>query len=298
MAQGFVTIESHSGREQRCLHKGRLEILLPYSTRDVMPDLAAAFISQNPGRVREYAGVVVPEPRPGQPTAWLANATGNPFAPATIKVMRIRKSEEIEVEIPNPVATVTVVKRKMSLGMKIQRVPNNQAERESLNLGFKQIVIPPYQRVCVEKDLADWMIRRDLQSGNEGAGRIVICDAPSTFEPNISWPLEELWFYSEIVGIPQEHMSEHYLSIEDDEDAVLQAKNNLLRLVYFRLIDSNVMKPMEDHFRDYIKATKAKPKTIDDMLPPVSKRAPAIKVQEQPTPRKQKAKGLQPGASA
>lgn len=258
-----------------------------YQTMDVEADLAGLFLTHRPNAVQEYVPAQIPD-KPNDPKVWIANGTGNPFLPDTVKVSRIVKGERVDIEIPNPVKRPQIVMRTMHGGFEKVGNSGNEETRPKQSLRFE---FPPYRRFYVSRTYAEWNIERDTVAEAHHQGKIRVCAAPRPFEPNNSWPLEHLQVYARLLGIGDVGKRPDIIGKDEseyaNEDEVNEARDVLARALFFTLLD-DIGTPNELDFKNALRAhhealeaqRKAKEKEAKRVTPPpVPTKATA---QEQP----------------
>lgn len=273
--QKLIAIQNLTAHTQKCFWNGMIYSINPYQVREFIEGIAYAFFDQRPKFVVEYKPIELPEPAPGEKLVWLANNTGNPFLPEVIKLKRYKKGEEEEFEIPNPIREPAAITRSLSLGQRIVPQKNDPTADESLNLGRRKIVIPPYTRVCVSEGLSNWLLRRDMMAERQHRGRLIECRPPTDCDPNVSWELERLRVLAKIMEIPDEMLGQHEAELrarfagneEAQELGILQAKQDLMYVLFFRIIDERFWQPSKTELDAFIKELENDSRGIEP--PPV-----------------------------
>jgi hypothetical protein len=258
----LTTIQNLTDVAQKVIWDDRIEVLQPYSTREVSRGLAMAFIERRAGYVVEYVPAVVPSPVEGDARVWIANATGNPFLPKKLFDKVVRKGVETIIELDNPLCTPVAITHMMSQSQIVQPAPRDPNSMESVNLPRLPVRIPPFQRIMVGQTVANWLIRRDQQQARHHIGKLVTCDQPADYEPNDTWPLDEIREYAcfiDDVKFRRDHSewgdvlgpAENELN---GEAAVLDAKITLLHKLFFTLIDRRFAKPSRGDMKTWLAA--------------------------------------------
>ncbi len=226
---------------------GRMHEIPARQYRGVSEELAAIFLRERAGYVVEYMPTPMPH-IPGEEQVWIANATGNPWLPTTVKAMRIHKGEEIEIEVPNPKATPKLVHRPMKQGQKVVATDDG-ADKQTVTAGPPLVFeVPPYRRRPFSVTYAEWFLRRDSMYDETRQGEVVQCRPPSEYEPNETWSLTELQCWAMMVapqlfhatslepGAKHELFGEPHFEYESEYDED-QARERLWQALWFVVID-------------------------------------------------------------
>lgn len=194
----FVQLYNTSEIDQAAYADGKRYVMTAQEIRFWPKDVATAFLTQRGRYVQVYKAVYIP-PSPGEDLVWLANVTGNPFLPETLTKTRFDRQRGFEesFEIPNPKRTAAPLEFEMQAQQIIKE--GKYGYKESWSMPPKRIKIPPRTRIPCPRSTAEWLIRRDSQMGEDRAGSLIECRAPSGFEPNESWSLEDTLIYAEMV---------------------------------------------------------------------------------------------------
>lgn len=229
--------------------------LAPHEVRPVKKEIARLFFEQWPAEVIEYVPVPLPE-IPGEPKIWMANMTGSPFYKPTVKLSRVVKGQTEIYEVDNPLCKEQSL-RYVDGG--------NQVEKDLGDAGkvwwpapTNIFVFPPYTRYPISQTYSRWLASRDDRQEEQHRGKLKICRAPTSFEPNDSWPLTYLQAYAKALG------SEQLLDREDlmgkpvwqyygRDYEIEEARLKLYRALWFVLIDPAVLPLPEEGFRHYLK---------------------------------------------
>lgn len=211
---------------------GKRYTLAPHEVRPLPRDIAEAFLLQRSKFVQTYQAVYIP-PSPGESVSWIANATGSPFQPEILKRTKLNRQTGIEdvYEVPNPLRTARPVEFAMN---KTQKISDSRQGgfKESFSFPPEMVKIPPTTRVPVPRSIAEWLLRRDAQMEDGFQRSLVECRGPSDFEPNESWPIDEMLLYAEIMD-SKTNWKKHIPKNGEDHDKKL----SLYRALFFRLID-------------------------------------------------------------
>lgn len=228
--------------------------LQPFTSQPFPRRIGELFLSKCSHAVRRYSPVKLPGGDPDDPTVYIANMTGNPFLPATIKVQRVHKGEHISVEVENPLRKATVVRHEMSRGQKIGQNPKDPGEMTFSNQPKIPVVIPAGVRLPASRGVAEWILLRDARQEERHMGKIIEARAPGAFEPNETWPLQDLLLYAatldsssamaaEIGKVPREH------EYKDRPDLEREARVKFFyNVLVYRLYDMEYPLVTQDEF--------------------------------------------------
>lgn len=226
---------------------GKRYSLAPHEVRPLVRDVAEAFLTQRSKFVQTYQAVYIP-PSPGESITWIANATGNPFQPAELVRVRLNRQTGIDEEfkIPNPLFIARPVEMALS---KSQTISDSRQGgfKESFSHPPSMVKIPPLTRVPVPRTVAEWLLRRDAQMGDGYQGSLVECRGPSDFEPNESWPLDEMMLYAEAMD-GKTSWKKHIPKNGDDHDK----KMAFYKALFFRLIDESYALVDKTYFQNLV----------------------------------------------
>lgn len=235
----------------------------PYQVKTVHVKLANMLLSQRAKYITKYTPTPIPK-KAGDEDVWLANATGSPFYPDTVKVERIVKGERVMVDVKNPLKEPSPIRRTMHGGFDIIETEdgNDKMTWPKPHLVFD---FPPFQRHPVSASYAEWNLQRDFNQVEHHQGKMRLCAEPRDYEPNDSWSLTMLQAYVECLGtqefLPQER--QHLLGRDeesyDSPDELESARSTLQKCLYFVLLD-DVMAPSQADFEAYVETFVARKK--------------------------------------
>jgi hypothetical protein len=236
-------LRNETAVEQSIFVGGRRHIIGPKAEITVEETLAKEFLMQCGDLVREVLedesiGGVYEDAAVAQ-TVWLANFTGNPDAPKTIKRRKkLGKGDWAYVDEPNPVAEPMDVVRSHDGGMEEYATQDGPMGR---NLGPIEIRVPRYQRRQLPKPIANWCLNREANNRlvHSVGARLRLSRAPSAFEPNMTWELDDIRCYLEMMDRSAVlGPSEKDLAVAEDKDLALRdARELCMRRLHFRLAD-------------------------------------------------------------
>ena len=195
----LVTLYNTSEVDQHAyMPDGKRYTLTAQEIREVQNDVAQVFLTQRGKFVQPYQAAYIP-PRSGETTVWIANKTGNPFQPERLKRSRLNRLTQMEeeYEIPNPLRVARPIEFEMNREQKLSK--NRDGVTESFSVPPERVKIPPTVRLPVPMTVAEWLQRRDSQMTEEHQGSIQVCRGPGDFEPNMSWNLDEMLLYAELL---------------------------------------------------------------------------------------------------
>tara|TARA_Y100000034_G_scaffold103420_1_gene128943 strand:+ start:777 stop:1706 length:930 start_codon:yes stop_codon:yes gene_type:complete len=192
---------------------------------------------------------------------WIANFSGNDSLPETINVKQWAGGKWYRADVPNPLRIPITVERWCDGGMESYTAKDGAFE--SKNLAPIRFRLPPYTRKMFPKNLAAWSLRRDGTS--EIPGRIRRSRAPSAFEPNETWSLDDVRSYLRLID-PSAEVGPAEIEVarraESDPNAVKagksgigayvdSAKTEVLRRVFFRVADPRYTLPTREEFNEF-----------------------------------------------
>jgi hypothetical protein len=248
-------IRNLTAREQFVVYKGK-QILLPAGeTLDMDSRVADLFLERCEGTVEEVLDIGGVYATEKTDDVWVANITGNPDADPNVRIKKSDKGRWYEVEIPNPNKEARTVSRVLKRGMKEVM---GRSGVEALNLLPRTIKIPAYKRVKMPKHIARWFTNRVAMSGTADCMK---SRAPSAFEPDDTWAVDDLRRYLQLVdsdaelGIPEWKIRKMKQGLKNAKSAteheVFEAKKMLLRRLHFRLADPKFRLPTRQEFEEY-----------------------------------------------
>jgi hypothetical protein len=229
----------------------------PFDIRGVEKSIAKLFLKEYPQYIKEFVPQKIPAPRPEERMEWVANVSGNPMEPEFVYVPG-KKKEDPPMKVENP------KRQPLSLSFKYkedQIVVSNDTN-EGGNDVFDQppidIVLPPYERLLVPQRIAFFVLQRDnMQYDKHRKGRVITCRAPSDFEPNSTWDLDDVRVYAHLVDphtFDKKLMQETFKSkggLHGQHQKIEETKRNLLRHLFFWLVHPRYALPNEPGFNKY-----------------------------------------------
>ena len=258
------TIRNNTLYEQFAVVKGKHWVLPPRtdtnSEQNVPAEVAEEFLKKCQGLVSEVkiGGEFRAE---GSEDIWIANVTGNPDAPDNVKVKdKYSKRDggwQTEL-VPNPKKDPIVVSRTMQGAMK--EVMGADGTLEAENQLPITISVPPFQRIKLPKAQANWFLKRDARQAPTMKGCVIKSRAPSNFEPDMSWDLDDMRMYMKLVnskadvGECEKDILVHKVNgkpKKDGEMVLFRARQTMLKRLYFYLVDPKVTLPTKREFEEY-----------------------------------------------
>jgi hypothetical protein len=273
-AENVIRLKNNSTAIQSVFVDSIRHDIYPHTVKSVNEEVASVFLNERSQYVSVFREVEVPHIF-GERIIWVANASGNPFAPKTITLKRKHKGEDIEYEAPNPLSIPTVV-RERSLGNQILTdTPDGTDKMFKWDRPPFVIELPPFYRMGMSERYARWLVNRDAMREEQHVGKVVFCREPGEFEPNESWPIHHLQVWG-INAIPSEVWDQApevkeilHAKPEDfgSEDEVFNARQKLWEAIFFILIDDTYHVPTRYDFNNWLKAAEKragkKPKPAD-----------------------------------
>lgn len=256
-----VKLQNTTEIEQSIYHNGR-RYSLPAQTMEPFPrEIAMRFLEERAQYVCVFVPSSVPRALENEGLVYVANMSGNPFAPPKVTVTRYYKGTEELIEIDNPMRIPRVIRHQMGIGQVYLDAENGEPdEKESINRPRVLIAIPPYSRIPVPLHVAEFLYGRDSRQEPHMRGTILPARPPVLFEPNETWPLDDVRLYA---GLMDPHSFAAFLDKTKSVNAILSeaeykgdgvriddARRRMLNALFFRLVDSRYPLVDEREFRD------------------------------------------------
>lgn len=241
---------------------GRRLELPPLARRMYPKEVARKFMDQHPKWVRPYEETPIPTAE-GEDTVWIANMSGSELFPAEVEVIELVNGVEHRKLVPNPLREPTVLEFKVRPG---QLLYGPDDDRKKFQEAQKTIRLEPYRRYALPRGYADTIVNRAHNVPNHLKGRVQYCDEGAPYEPNETWPLNDVREYARIVdstrftdrAMAEEFPSEEMLREKKELNQMETIKENLLHALFPRLVSDRFSKPNMEEF-EAIKAQAAKP---------------------------------------
>ena len=275
----ITTIQNNTGVPQSIVFKGKQIILDASSTGSFDEEVAKKFIeSRSP-----LVSIIEEEPDlfdGGTEMVWIANFTGNEDLSETISVKHWSGGRWSRTDIPNPKREARVIERFMDMGMKSYTAKDGVFE--GMNLPKTRFRLPAFTRRAFPKNLANWSLKRDALSDLNGS--LVKSRAPTMFEPDESWSLDDARGYLRLidpsapVGSSESDVikkaSQDPEAVRAGESGVMAyvtaAKRTVLRRLFFRVADPQYHLPTREEFNEFMRgevpASRSDADAVMDML--------------------------------
>ena len=230
--------------------------LQPGSERTFAPELAA-YVVQELGPLvedvsqKDLAGIYEDAAKPR--TLWVANMTGDPDAAEYITRMRINNVTRARepVPFPNTLRNPMHIKRRHQGG----EIPytDRWGQPTSYYAPSTIIDLPPYQRRELPYHIGKWFITRENMKPEHERGRAVVSRAPSTFEPDMGWDLDDMRLYLHLCDSraelgPDEAEVRRAAPAMQQEVSLHDAKRLVMKRLHFRVANPKVMLPKRGPF--------------------------------------------------
>ena len=284
MSKKVVLLENITGVAQNVSDDNAVVYTLPaHSKYPFEEEIASLFLSERGKFVRIYTPVEIPPPRSvGEPMVWIANLTGDPDAKPTIELTDTVKGQPTVVSYPHAcyeardlVYSIHVDQTRSIDASGLPYYMNNMPVR---------VKLPAYERFYVPKHVADFVIGRAALMREFGMP-VGPCRAPTNFEANPTWSIDDLWDYARLLDATKFNDAfEAKLCQEVDKSvktlaAVQQSfpgklavvKQELWKHIFFRLVNEEYSLPKEAVFRTV--QHRNKPAPVEAAAEPV-KRGP------------------------
>lgn len=293
--QGFKLLRNTVGVPQSIIHKGKQFVIKPGETETFDDILAAVFLERCAPMVEEVVETGEAKYQSDANLVWVANITGNPAASATVKSTAVNRETRklMEVDVPNPNKAPRTIEREMKGGHKAFYAQDGGLVQ--LSMGGTYYSIPPRKRIQMPKQIAEWFVSRDNLSG-PGRGAVMLCRAPSQFEPDIGWELDDMRAYLRLTD-PTADLGPDEATIaqnakktvealeegaktsgktytESDkktdlkhqiQEGIRQAKNSCLITLFYKLVDPAYRLPTRAEFNEFVYG-KADEELSDEQL--------------------------------
>ena len=270
-------VKNFTAMEQSCVHEGSQVVLKPREEKVVAASIAAAFVTQCSPYVREIAQSIagVHRDQATIKTMWIANMTGDPDASDQVDTKVFKDKHWVTEKTPNPKKDAIEISRELDLGMR--EYVGQDGSPAGLNMGKKRIIIPPYQRIELPESEAYWFLNRDHQQMSEMRGAALRSRAPSNFEPDMSWSLDDMRDYLRLcdskvdIGPTQAEVTNRCRARKDRERAtevaVFEAKLACMKRIHFRVCNPAIRLPLRAQFDEFQTEKYARLQTSP--IPPV-----------------------------
>lgn len=251
--EDYTILQNADGRDKHVweVDSGIQHTIYAHEVRAFPDGLAKMFLDQHPRFVHIQRKTEI-HLKPDERAVWIANVTGNPHAKDEVDVSKIVDGKERWNRIPNPHRKPQALKFRMHQDQIWYGPPD---DRKCLNPAPFDVHIPPYERVQLSANMADTILNRSMfVSAVEEKGKVRPCRAPGQFEPNVTWQLDDIRMYANIVDgklFSLEALETTYkaeASYAGDKNAIAEAKLALLHALFFCLIDDAFSLPTREGF--------------------------------------------------
>lgn len=229
------------------------QVVLDSNKEQFFPlEVANQFLAECGDSVKEVNIAQVYKESANTKLVYLANMTGNPDAPATVKVKQPTKGVWGWHDTENPLRKA----RDLVFRMKGPQVEYQGKEgTEGLNSFGGMFDIPRYTRRAFEPAIARWITTRDARAEQHYRGQVIESRAVE-FAPDAEWALDDIRLFLQLcdptvdLGPEQKSIEDEYVGAAEDEQAIkmYEAKELALQRVHFRISDPQYPLPTEKAF--------------------------------------------------
>ena len=261
-----VAIHNLSSIPQFVVHQGVRHSIRAHEEKLFPHDIAEKFISTCVGKVVKATNDF------GTPqkdtsvtkTVWLANVTGDPDSPDTVFIKSYDRNTKSwgEREIHNPVKDPRPIRYKARGTAQVFTASDGALEAK--NIPGRMLELGPYKRVEWPANYGTWFIGMAATPMPQVRGlylsAVIASRPPSTFEPDMDWPLDEINCYLSLVDLdaPQGPGEKDILSGPDHDVRVHEAKRIAMKRLYFRLVYPMYRLPTRSEFTEAFSGTYVK----------------------------------------
>lgn len=244
--------------------RGQLVVLGPFEEALYDAELARLFMHKHPGIVKEAnffdkkAAMQFEMPK----TIWVANMTGDPDAPKTIKKKEFVKRHWEVVEYDNPTLHPRPLKEE-ALGEWVE-FKDRGGFLSSDRKNGKVYELPPYRRLEMLAPQGDWFLSRcmnasEVDKNNHRIPVAILSREPSDFEPDMEWNLDEMLAYLQYIDasavradseadVVKKMRRRKNIKQTEIEDKIEEEKRLCMKRLYFRLVDPKIPLPTRQEF--------------------------------------------------
>lgn len=260
----FATLQNLTERPLPVVYKGRAKTIPPKGTLSETADFIA-FAKKQFGNfvveLTEQATVSYVEPEPDT-DMFVANMSGDPDAPLSfITATKKNKKSGLweDVVEPNENRAAQVVEESLGqrhvnyegmLAMGGGETTFTQIGTNTVTKLGKTIRILPFQRVKVPRELGYELLKRDAQRPRHQRGKVVKARSPESFEPKMSWSLEQKRAWLELVddtfrknpaalGPTEDELRAQHPDKEVADAIVAEANHALYARCFVRMVPDN-----------------------------------------------------------
>lgn len=275
MATKKLSLRNRSKIFQYVLVNNQRYQIPPFEVTVLDEDIAKAFLQSCAPWVGIAGGDAEVEPdtiTAGGKTVYLFNATGNPDAPATVKVSKYQKGGGTAlVDVVNPQKQPIYLRWKGETTYVADIEPDGTPT--SRRVTSSDHVLEPYTRHGFRESIAKRIL--DLDGGASEEMRFAAKRArdPQAWEPNEFWSLDYLRYWARIVdaSIPIDEVP----GLDETEEDV---HRRLWRRCWFRLADPRYRIPSQEEFETFVKAKQVELPGLKESQQNVAVNVPAVPV--------------------
>lgn len=261
------TVKNKTSIAQTIVVNGRPITLREKEERSFVSEVADKFLAECKPYVVEVSDHLgaVQEDKLVRDTVWVANVTGDPDAPPTIKRRKFENKRWGDEEVPNPKAEPLDLVRFIDGGM--VEYTTKDGVLEAKNMGKQEIRINAFKRIELPALIANWFLQRDGNQDVPMRGCAIRSRAPSNFEPDMGWDLDQMRRYLKLVDIkadlgPSDQevndrvLKKHGELLKTNKEefyelcdiAVFDAKVTCMKRLFMRLVDPRYRLPTKKEF--------------------------------------------------
>lgn len=245
--------------DQSVVYKGTQITLRPKEEKPFVKEVADFFLAEAPLYVQEIEAENFGQPYEAPndiADIWVANMSGDPDAPETVKVKKWHERQWSLVDVPNPKKDPITVGRDLDLGMTAYTDASDHPA--ALNLGKKRIAVPPYNRRKLPLAIGEWFLERDGSQFPTMRGVCIKSRAPSTFEPNMQWNLDDMRLYLKLTDASAVEGPSEAACVRsatkgnvEPELVLFEAKALCMKRLHKRLVDPQYRLPNKKEFDSF-----------------------------------------------
>jgi hypothetical protein len=256
------TVRNTTTLEQQVLVGPNIYTLAAYEEKPFSDLVANTFLAELPEIIKEVKGdsigAVYDKPLEKPETVWVANFMGDPDAPDKTKIKVYDKETRRYkwIEVDNPLRIPRPVSRE--LGGAMEEYRDAEGGLLAKNKPPTTITVPPFQRREMPGPIGRWFLTRD---GNilpdQFRGQVQLSRAPSSFEPNMNWELDDMRAYLHMMdrkaklGPCQKDVEEQYKDKSSLELAIHEAKLLCMKRLHFRVAKASARLYSRSEFEEF-----------------------------------------------
>ncbi len=258
------TLRNVTSFEQSIVFKGT-KLTLDSGEESTFPlDVATLFLEECDGLVQEVTMDDIEAQFGIEEPLWIANVTGAPWLrDKEVTRQRYDRKERRNFLECEPMENSSPMPVKWVYQPGMQEYMGTDGGLLALNLFPQKFTIPPFRRLQVPMDIGRWMLRRDRQQLATMQGCLIKSRKPSHFEPDESWPLDEMRLYLQFLDSKADTgRSEAQLRAwsknkkgkeKDAELEVRRAKRGLMKELFYYLVNPKCKLPTKVQFEEWKK---------------------------------------------